>query len=167
MSAARDIVKFACKVRPDQATLVPEKRRELTTEGGLDVRANEAKIESVVARLLASGIDVSLFIDPVKTQIDASVRTGARIIELHTGEYASAKSEAARKMELDKTRSAAAYALSLGIEVNAGHGLDYENTKRIAEIKGINELNIGYSIICRAIFVGLGRAVEEMMELVR
>lgn len=167
MSAARDIVRFACRVRPDQATLVPEKRRELTTEGGLDVRANEAKIESVVAALKGRGIDVSLFIDPVKTQIEASVRTGARIIELHTGEYASAKSEAARKMELDKTRSAAAYALSLGIEVNAGHGLDYENTKRIAKIEGINELNIGYSIISRAVFVGLGRAVEEMLELVR
>lgn len=167
MSVAEDIVGYACKVKPDQATLVPEKRRELTTEGGLDVKGNEKRIKSVVARLAAKGIDVSLFIDPVKQQIDASKRVGAGIIELHTGEYANAKSAAARKKELGNIIRAARYASGLGFEVNAGHGLDYENTRDVAAIEGINELNIGYSIISRAVFAGLEKAVKEMLELVR
>jgi len=167
MSIAKDIVKFACGVKPDQATLVPERRKELTTEGGLDVRANIAQIRSVVSALKSCGIDVSLFIGPVRSQVDASAKAGARIIELHTGEYANAGSGAERKKELDKLAHSARYALSLGLEVNAGHGLDYGNVKPVAEIKGMNELNIGYSIISRSIFVGLGRAVEEMLDLVR
>ena len=167
MSIAKDIVKFACGMKPDQATLVPERRKELTTEGGLDVRANIVQIRSVVSALKSCGIDVSLFIGPVKAEIDASAKAGARIIELHTGEYANAGSGAERKRELDKLASSARYALSLGLEVNAGHGLDYDNVKPVADIDGMNELNIGYSIISRSIFVGLGRAVEEMLDIVR
>ena len=167
MSIAKDIVKFACGVKPDQATLVPERRKELTTEGGLDVRANIVQIRSVVSALKTCGIDVSLFIGPVKAEIDASAKAGARIIELHTGEYANAGSGAERKKELDKLTSSARYAMSLGLEVNAGHGLDYDNVKPVLGIKGMNELNIGYSIISRSIFVGLGRAVEEMLDIVR
>lgn len=167
MSAAKDIVAFACKVRPDQATLVPERRQEVTTEGGLDVKKNLKSIRSVVSALESSGIEVSLFINPVKAQIDASVDSGAKIIELHTGEYANASSAAAKKRELDILRSAAAYALSLGLEVNAGHGLNYDNVKNVAAIEGMNELNIGHSIISRAVFSGLGRATEEMLELLR
>ena len=167
MSIAKDIVKFACGMKPDQATLVPERRKELTTEGGMDVRANIVQIRFVVSALKSCGIDVSLFIGPVKAEIDASAKAGARIIELHTGEYANAGSGAEKKRELDKLAGAARYALSLGLEVNAGHGLDYDNVKPVADIEGMNELNIGYSIISRSIFVGLGRAVEEMLDIVR
>lgn len=166
MSIAREIVDFACRIKPDQATLVPEKRQEVTTEGGLDVKGNFKKISSVVWRLKASGIDVSLFINPAKGQIDAAARSGATIIELHTGEYANAKSEHARLRQLKILKRSVRHGLSLGLEVNAGHGLNYENVRDVAAIKGLNELNIGHSIISRAIFVGLGRAVEEMLGII-
>jgi len=166
MSIAREIVDFACKIKPDQATLVPEKRQEITTEGGLDVKGNFKRIRYVVSRLRASGIEVSLFINPVKGQIDAAARTGATIIELHTGEYANAKSEHARLRQLKILKRSVKHGLGLGLEVNAGHGLNYENSRDVAAIKGLNELNIGHSIISRAIFVGLGRAVEEMLGLI-
>lgn len=167
MSIARDIVEFAYRVRPDQATLVPERRKELTTEGGLDVKSNEGSIRAVIERLKKNGIEVSLFIDPAKGQIDASRRAGAGIIELHTGEYANAKSNSAKEREFSKIVAATEYALDRGFEVNAGHGLDYENVKKVANIRGINELNIGYSIIAHAVFVGIGEAVKEMMGLIR
>lgn len=167
MSVAKEIVDIACKVVPDQATLVPEKRLEITTEGGLDVKKNFNKVKLAVSRLRAKGIDVSLFINPVKEQIDASSKTGARIIELHTGVYANAHSERACMRESRRLNDATAYGLSLGLEVNAGHGLDYINVKGVAQIRGINELNIGHSIISRAVFVGLSQAVKEMKGLIQ
>ena len=167
MSIAKDIVDIACAVKPEQTTLVPEKRKELTTEGGLDVIKYKKQIASVIKRFDRSGIETSLFIDPVKKQIAASKETGANIIELHTGEYANAKTAAIASKELNRIKRATEYALSLGLEVNAGHGLNYKNTGRIARIEGINELNIGHSIVARAVMVGLKQAVEEMLELIR
>jgi pyridoxine 5-phosphate synthase len=167
MSAAEGIVDFACRIKPDQATLVPERRQEITTEGGLAVKGNERRIKAVVARLKKGGIDVSLFINPSKAEIEASADVGAEIIELHTGEYANAKSASGRRRKFEVLRRAAEHALSLGLEVNAGHGLDYLNTKEVAAIRGVNELNIGHSIISRAIFVGLPQAVREMLEIIR
>ncbi len=167
MSVARDIVVFACKIRPDQATLVPERRQEITTEGGLDVRKNFKKVKAVVSDLRSEGIDVSLFINPTIGQIDASLESGANIIELHTGEYANAKTAVIRSSELERLRKAVSYASSKGLEVNAGHGLDYVNVKNVSAIHGMNELNIGHSIISRAVFVGIGEAVKEMLGLIR
>jgi pyridoxine 5-phosphate synthase len=166
MSVAREIVDIACNIGPDQATLVPERRQEITTEGGLDVVKFEKRVREAVFRLQDRGIDVSLFINPVKAQINASYRTGARIIEFHTGEYANAASRLAAKRQLEILRRATEHALSLGMEVNAGHGLDYKNTKAVAKIKGMHELNIGHSIISRAVFVGLRTAVKEMLEII-
>lgn len=165
MSIAPEILAIACETKPDQATLVPEKRQELTTEGGLDVTKNLAKIKNAVAKLKSSGIDVSLFIDPDKKQIEASRKSGAGIIELHTGRYADAKSKNDVDKSFKELESAVKFALDKGLRVNAGHGLDYNNVSRIAKIKGIDELNIGYSIICRSVFVGLDRAVKEMKAL--
>lgn len=167
MSINKDIVDIACAIKPDQATLVPEKRKELTTEGGLDVVKYEKQVTAVVRRLGEDGIETSLFIDPSKKQIDASRKTGASIVELHTGEYANAKNVAVMRKELEKIKKAVEHALSLGLEVNAGHGLNYGNVKQIASIKGINELNIGHSIISRAVLVGLRQAVEEMLDIIR
>ncbi|MFA6321465.1 MAG: pyridoxine 5'-phosphate synthase [Candidatus Omnitrophota bacterium] len=167
MSIVPEIVDIACKIKPDQATLVPERRQEVTTEGGLDVKNNLRQVAAVVWRLRASGIAVSLFIDPSIDQINASFRSGATIIELHTGEYANARTKAAAKKELAVLKRAVEHALSLGLEVNAGHGLHYENVKDVARIKGMNELNIGHSIISRSVFVGIGKAVEEMLEIIR
>lgn len=167
MSAAPEIVRIARSIRPSQATLVPENRREVTTEGGLDVMGGLQKIKRVVSALADSGIETSLFIDPSKRQIDASLKCGARIVELHTGEYANAATARLRAKKLAVLKSAAGYAVSKGLEVNAGHGLDYVNVAPVASIKGMNELNIGHSIISRAIFVGIGRAVGEMLEIIR
>ena len=167
MSIAKDIVEIACKVRPEQATLVPEKRRELTTEGGLDVVKYAGKIAEVIQKFNEKKIETSLFINPSMAQIDASKRVGASIIELHTGGYADARMEQARSKELDKIKRSVEYAISLGLEVNAGHGLNYANVKDIAGIKGINELNIGHSIVARAVIVGIRQAVEEMIGLIR
>ena len=167
MSIAKDIVDIACKIKPDQATLVPEKRRELTTEGGLDVVRYKEEILEVIKRFNEKRIDTSLFINPANSQIDASCDANAKIIELHTGEYANAKSASVRAKELERIIRATEYALSLGLEVNAGHGLNYDNTREIARIKGINELNIGHSIIARAVLVGMYVAVEEMLDLIR
>jgi len=167
MSIAEDIVKFACEIKPDQATLVPEKRQEVTTEGGLDVKRNFSRVKAVVSSLGAHGIDVSIFVNPVKDQVAASFRSGARIVEIHTGGYANARTAAGRRRELGILRQAARYALLLGMEVNAGHGLTYNNVKDVAGIKGINELNIGHSIISRAVFAGLDCAVEEMIRIIR
>ena len=167
MSIAKDIVDIACAVIPEQATLVPEKRKELTTEGGLDVVKYEKNIASVINRLIQKRISASLFIDPSKKQIDAAKNTGAVIVELHTGEYANAKNGSIMKKELDKIKRAVEYACSAGLEVNAGHGLNYDNVRRIAAIEGINELNIGHSIVSRAVLVGMRQAVEDMLELIR
>ena len=167
MSIAKDIVEIACKVRPEQATLVPEKRKELTTEGGLDVVKCSGKIAEVIKKFNEKKIETSLFINPSKVQIDASKKAGASIVELHTGEYADALTELARLKELDKIKRSVEYAISIGLEVNAGHGLNYANVKDVAKIKGINELNIGHSIVARAVIVGMRQAIEEMMGLIK
>ncbi len=167
MSIAKDIVEIACDVRPEQVTLVPEKRRELTTEGGLDVVKYSGRIARAIKKFNEKKIETSLFIDPSRAQIYASKKAGAAIIELHTGEYADAGTEISRLKELNKIKSSTEYAISIGLEVNAGHGLNYANVSDIAGIKGINELNIGHSIVARALIVGMRRAVEEMIGLIR
>lgn len=167
MSVAPAIVRIACTVRPDQATLVPERRQEVTTEGGLDVHRGIRRIAQAVSRLADRGIAVSLFIDPDQRQIDASAAAGARIVEFHTGEYANARTSAARRHTLAALRTAVRYALAAGLEVNAGHGLDYANTAAIARIPGMHELNIGHAIIARAVFVGIEQAVREMLDRIR
>ena len=167
MSIAKDIVEIACRVRPEQATLVPEKRRELTTEGGLDVVKYAGKIAEVIQKFNEKKIETSLFINPSRIQIDASKKAGASIIELHTGSYADTRLEPARLKELDKIKRSVEYAVSIGLEVNAGHGLNYANVKDVAAIKGINELNIGHSIVARAVIVGMRQAVEEMIGLIK
>jgi len=166
MSIASEIVEIACKVKPDQATLVPERRQELTTEGGLDVLANFKKIKQALSRLGKYGIALSLFIDPHKNQIDAAKKVGARIIELHTGCYADAKNDKEQDKYFRELETAVNYARGKNLIVNAGHGLNYYNVTRVAGIKEIEELNIGYSIICRAVLVGLDRAVKEMRMLI-
>jgi pyridoxine 5-phosphate synthase len=166
MALSEDIVKIALDVKPYQVTLVPEKRQELTTEGGLNVIKNFDRIKGNVKKFTNAGIKVSLFIEPDKKQIAVSKDTGAEFIELHTGRYANAKTEKDVNYELDKISKATRYALSIGIRVNAGHGLDYKNTQAICKIKGIEELNIGYSVIGRAVFVGLERAVKEMLDII-
>ncbi|MFA5156033.1 MAG: pyridoxine 5'-phosphate synthase [Candidatus Omnitrophota bacterium] len=162
MSLAREIVDIACQVKPDQATLVPEKRQELTTEGGLDAVSNFGRIKQASQRLREQNIGVSLFIDPEKPQIDAAVKLGVKMIELHTGRYAESKNSLQQKNNFRQLEIAAAYALKKGMRVFSGHGLDYDNAGKVSRIKGIEELNIGYSIVCRAVLVGLERAVKEM-----
>lgn len=166
MSAAKEIVDIACKIKPHQSTLVPEKRVELTTEGGLDVAGAKSKLCKVIKRLKKNGILVSLFIDPDEAQIKASNDIGADSIELHTGLYANAGSFKVRKSELERIRESVRFSLGLGLAVNAGHGLTYQNVEDIAGIPGIEELNIGHSIISRAVLVGLDRAVSEMVALI-
>lgn len=167
MAMSDEIVRIALDVKPCQATLVPEKRRELTTEGGLDVCSEKSRIKKVLGKMEGAGIGVSLFIDPDKRQIAASREAGARMIELHTGEYANAKNKAEARRELSLLKMAAAFAKKIGLRVFAGHGLNYENTKPLTKIKEIEEFNIGHSIIARAVFVGLRRAVKDMKALLR
>jgi pyridoxine 5-phosphate synthase len=145
---------------------VPERRQELTTEGGLDVAGNLKKIRRVIGTLSGSGIEVSLFIDPDKLQLDAARRAGANMVELHTGRYAEAKSPKEKKKYFQEIKKAAEYGSKIGLAIFAGHGLDYNNSLKIAKIKEIEELNIGYSIILRAVIVGLDRAVRQMKLLV-
>ncbi len=163
MSIAPEIVNIACRIKPDQATLVPEKRQEITTEGGLDVIAQEKDIKKVVSALSKKGIIVSIFINADKRQIEAAKKAGAMFIELHTGRYADAKNEKDIKKQLDVLAQGAAFAKSLGLRVNAGHGLTYWNTEALLKkIPDVEELNIGHSIISRAVLVGLDKAVREM-----
>jgi pyridoxine 5-phosphate synthase len=165
MSCEKDIVDIACKVKPAQATLVPERRRELTTEGGLDAAAHFKRVAGAVKRLQRRVVAVSLFVDPQKKQIDAAQRTGAGIIELHTGAYAEAQRPGQRVQRLKELELAARYAHGKGLRVCAGHGLDYCNVTAVARLQYVEELNIGYSIICRAVLVGLYQAVKEMKTL--
>ena len=167
MSTAPEILKIACKIKPYQATLVPEHRKELTTEGGLNVADNLKNTSSGLIKLTKSGIQVSLFIDPAKKQIDAASKIGAKIIEIHTGRYADAKNIRQAERYFSQIQWAVNYARSKGMTVNAGHGLDYANVSRIAALKGIEELNIGYSIICKSLYVGLYKAVKEMIGLIQ
>ncbi|MBL7158083.1 MAG: pyridoxine 5'-phosphate synthase [Candidatus Omnitrophica bacterium] len=166
MAASQDIVEIACAVRPDQATLVPEKRRELTTEGGLDVIGGSKRITRVIKKLDAARIKVSLFIDPDRHQIKAARSAGVRMVELHAGNYASARGARNIKKEYSVLRKAARYGKSIGLKVFAGHGLNYANIKRLLPIKEIEEYNIGHSIVARAVFVGIEKAVREMKALI-
>jgi len=166
MAATDAMLEVACRVRPNQATLVPEGRQELTTEGGLAIAAQEAAITAAVKQLQGAGIVVSHFIDPVQAEVEAAARTGAEAVEFHTGEYANAPNDEARQHELARLIEAADLAQSLGLTVHAGHGLNYTNVRPVAGIEGMAELNIGHSIISRAIFVGLREAVREMVRLI-
>jgi pyridoxine 5-phosphate synthase len=166
MSVNKEIVDIACRILPDQCTLVPERRKELTTEGGLDVAGKINDVSRAVRELRKAGIEVSLFIDPDKRQIKASKDIGAGTIELHTGNYAQAQGAAAKKTCLKQIKECALFAKKAGLTVSAGHGLDYLNTAAVAQIKEIEEFNIGYSIICRALFIGLEQAVRQMKSLV-
>jgi pyridoxine 5-phosphate synthase len=164
MAAADEIIGIALKVKPDEATLVPEKRQELTTEGGLDVLANVASVKAAVDRLKGAGIHVSLFIDPDPQQIDASRKLGSDAIEFQTASYSEAVGEAAVARELEKLRQGTAQATGLGLHVHMGHGLNYWNVQPIVRIAGVEELNIGHSIVSRAVLVGMERAVREMKQ---
>ena len=165
MAATDEMVSIACDVKPRDCCLVPEKREELTTEGGLDVASQVQRMTDVCSRLAQSNITVSLFIDAKKSQIDAAKQCGAPVIELHTGHYADAKNEFEQASELERIKEMAMYAHSIGLQVNAGHGLTMENTAPIARLDKIVELNIGHSIISRSVFVGLESAVKEMKKL--
>lgn len=167
MSVAPAIVKIAKKISPNQATLVPEKRQEITTEGGLNVARSAAKIKKIVKELQSCGIIVSLFIDPDKKQIKAAKKTGAQYVEFHTGRYANAKYDKDIKNELDALRDAVKFAAGLKLKVNMGHGLNYINVREVSRIPQVEELNIGHSIISRAVFGGLDEAVREMLALIR
>lgn len=166
MAATEEMVKTALKYRPDMVTLVPEKREEVTTEGGLDVAGNMKKIRNVTTTLQKDDIPVSLFIEGTKSQIDATKETEAIYIELHTGKYANQKKEKERLRELSTLAKMADYARSMGLRVNAGHGLNYRNVQPVAALPGMEELNIGHSIIAHSMFVGIERAVREMVELI-
>jgi len=165
MAAEKEIIKIALKKQPDLVTLVPEKRKELTTEGGLNVKANRETIQSAIKRLKDSGIIVSLFIDPSEDDIELSKEAGADMVEIHTGSYSNEKGIRQEK-ELLKVQKAVKKAVDLGLFANAGHGLNYHNVSRIAEIDGIRGFYIGHSIISRAVLVGLERAVMEMKEII-
>lgn len=167
MATTREMLALARKYRPHQVTLVPEKREEVTTEGGLDVAGHWQKIRDFTKKLQKADIRVSLFIDPEESQITASAKTGAEFIELHTGCYCSAQNESIQQRELESLIREAKMARELGLRVNAGHGLNYRNVKPVAAINGMEELNIGHSIISHAVFVGLERAVKEMISLIR
>ena len=161
-----DIVAVALKVKPDEVCIVPERRQELTTEGGLDAAGQERKLRPTVRTLQDAGIEVSLFIAAKPRQIEAAARLGAPVVELHTGTYCDLKGPAARK-ELTLLCDGARLARSLGLTVNAGHGINLKNVRGIMEIPYLHTLNIGHSIICNAVFVGMNRAVREMLEVMR
>ena len=161
LAATAPMLDFACEIQPADCCLVPERRAELTTEGGLDVRAGLSVIRSACERLAAAGVRVALFVDPEIAQIDAAADCGASVVELHTGEFAEAEG-AAQVQQLERLRLAARHALTKRLEVHAGHGLNYRNVGPIAAIAEINELNIGHAIIAQAVFDGLGAAVREM-----
>jgi pyridoxine 5-phosphate synthase len=164
MACVNEIIEIACDVKPDEATLVPEKRQELTTEGGLDVVNHQAVVTDAVRRLQAQSVSVSLFIDPDPTQIVVAKAVGAHAIELCAARYSEVRSDSEREVELEKLRQATAQALGLSLKVHMGHGLNYFNVKPIVRISGVEELNIGHSIVARAVLVGLERAVREMKE---
>lgn len=167
MAMAEDIQKIALEIKPYSICLVPEKRQEVTTEGGLDVAGQLEKVTEFIKPLLNAGIIVSLFIDPVKEQVEASQKTGAQFIEMHTGAYAEAFGKESEEAEFQKLKHSAELAQKIGLKVNAGHGLNYENVHRMHEIGGLVELNIGHSIISRAVFTGLSEAVGKMIELIK
>jgi len=160
-----EMIAFARRVRPHDVCLVPERREELTTEGGLDVAGEPKRMERACRDLGAAGIRVSLFIDADRRQVEAARKAGAQVVELHTGAYAEARSPGKRKRELERIRATAEHAAGSGLRVNAGHGLNYDNVQPVAAIAQIGELNIGHAIVARAVFVGMGEAVREMKAL--
>lgn len=165
MAVTDEMLAIACATRPQDVCLVPEKREELTTEGGLDVAGQRQKMQAACARLAAAGIRVSLFIDADFAQLDAARGVGAPVVEIHTGAYADAASDADRSVEFERIRKAVAYGRSIGLTVNAGHGLTYHNVQPVAALPGIHELNIGHAIVAQALFVGWKDAVAEMKRL--
>lgn len=167
MSANEEIIKIALDVKPDLVTLVPEKRLELTTEGGLDVFAQKDNLKKVIDRFHEKNISVSLFVDPIEKQIIAAKEICADIIEIHTGEFANAKNNNEQIFHLKNISEMAKFASSINLHVNAGHGLNYKNVTSIAQISEIQESSIGHAIISRAVWVGLEKAVKEMLELVK
>ncbi len=167
MGASDEIVGIALRIVPDLVTLVPEKRQELTTEGGLDVAGQKERLRRVIEMFHEKDIPVSLFVDPLKEQINVSKEIGADMIEIHTGEYSEASKPEDVQRSLQQIVTAAQFGKSIGLEVNAGHGLNYTNVAPVAAISVIDEMSIGHSIISRAAFVGLERAVQEMLSLVK
>lgn len=167
MAATDEMVAIALDIKPDYVTLVPEKREELTTEGGLDIAGQTTRLAEIVDKLQSTNIPVSLFIDADDSQIEASVKVDAQFIELHTGQYAEADSEIRRKQELASLAKGCEQAIKAGLRVNAGHGLTYWNVYPVACLPGMEELNIGHTIISRAALVGLERAVREMKQAMR
>jgi pyridoxine 5-phosphate synthase len=167
MAATDEMIGIAREVKPDIVSLVPEKREERTTEGGLDVSASKKAIEKAVKVLQGDGIEVSLFIDPTREAVRVSKAVGAMRIELHTGDYCDAHGLAKRRVELERIAAAAEEGASQGLHVAAGHGLDYPNVGPVAAVEGIEELNIGHAVIARSLFVGLDRAVRDMIDAVR
>lgn len=165
MAVTEEMVAFAERIRPHACCLVPERREELTTEGGLDVAGQEDRIRAACRRLAAAGCEVSLFIDAEQTQLEAAVRTGAPVVEIHTGHFAEAWDTPQAEQTLQAVRDAVRAGIGMGLQVNAGHGLNYHNVKAIAAIPGVRELNIGHAIVARAVFVGLTEAVREMKRL--
>jgi pyridoxine 5-phosphate synthase len=167
MAAVDAIVDIACTAKPDEATLVPERRAELTTEGGLDVVRNQETVGRALQQLKAAGIEVSLFIDPDPSQIDVAKSLGAKAVEIQTARYSEARTAADRQQELTILQESAAYARQQGLHVHLGHGLTYTSVQAVARIPGVEELNIGHSIVARAVLVGMERAVREMREAIR
>ena len=167
MAGTKEMMKIALELKPDMVTLVPEKRQELTTEGGLDVITQKDHLKKFIAALKEAGIRVNLFIDPEPEQVKTSNRIGTNGIEIHTGKYCDTQDGVLKDKELKRIYNTALLASKLGMAVHAGHGLDYYNIKRVAEIKEIEEFAIGFSIIARSVFVGIERAVREMKELVK
>lgn len=166
MAATEEMIAVACETRPDQVTLVPEKRQELTTEGGLDVVSNSQHITAAVKKLKDTGLTVSLFVNPDPAQIESSRLVGADAVELHTGKYADAAGECHTDREFETLAAAAKLALHSQLALHLGHGLNYQNVARVAAMPGVQELNIGHSIISRAVFTGLRQAVREMKDII-
>ena len=167
MAAVEDIATLACSVRPDEATLVPERRQELTTEGGLDLVANEASVAPIVGRLQQAGIEVSLFIDPDPVQVERAHRLGVEAIEFQTATYSETTTRADRTGERDRLARASRQARQLGLHVHMGHGLNYHNVQAVAALPEVEEMNIGHSIVSRAVLTGLTQAVRDMKEAMR
>lgn len=165
MAVTEEMVRFACRVQPQDCCLVPERRQELTTEGGLDVAGQFDKVAAACAQLGEAGIRVSLFVDPEERQIEAAAKTGAPVIEIHTGQYAEADDPQLWREELARIEQAVVLGRERRLQVNAGHGLHYHNVQPIAAIAGVSELNIGHAIVARALFTGFGAAVREMKRL--
>jgi len=167
MACSDEISAIACEVKPDEATLVPERRQELTTEGGLDVVTHQKAVAATMERLARAGVAVSLFVDPDSRQIEMAKLLGAKAVEIQTARYSEAKTAADRQRELTLLEEATDFALQHGLHVHMGHGLNYENVRAVAHLHGVEELNIGHSIVSRAVLVGMERAVREMKDMLR